>query len=93
MVRLKRVSMRRQRQHRKEKFLQELGDSVRLFRVELLLSQEQLGQRCGLHRTYITDVESGYRNLSLLTVVKLAQALEITLSSLILHAENARHQS
>lgn len=81
-------AMRRRFQHRNERFLQHLGESVRIHRIDQLLSQEQLGTRCGMHRTYITDIENGYRNLSLLTVLKLAQALEIAISSLILRAEN-----
>ena len=79
--------MRSRFQHRNQKFLQHLGESVRTYRVDKLLSQEQLGTLCGLHRTYITDIEGGYRNLSLLTALKVAGALEIALSALIGHAE------
>lgn len=45
-------------------------------------SQEELAERADLHRTYISDVERGARNLSLESMSKLARALEISLSAL-----------
>ena len=41
------------------------GAAIREHRLRLGLSQEGLGERAELHRTYITDVERGARNLSL----------------------------
>lgn len=41
------------------------------------MSQEELADRAGLHRTYIGGVEQGRRNLSLLNIMKIAKALEI----------------
>jgi CheY-like chemotaxis protein/DNA-binding XRE family transcriptional regulator len=46
------------------------------------LSQEQLAGRAGLHRTYVSDIERGARNLSLESIDKLAKALEIPVSTL-----------
>ena len=56
------------------------GNSVRIWRRQLGLSQEELAERADLHRTYVSDVERGARNLSLQSIAKLAQALQVTIS-------------
>jgi CheY-like chemotaxis protein/DNA-binding XRE family transcriptional regulator len=58
------------------------GASVRTWRKRLHISQEELGGRSGLHRTYICDVERGARNVSLESIEKLARALEISTATL-----------
>jgi len=47
------------------------------------LSQEELGRRTGLHRTYMSDLERGTRNLALVNILKVAVALEVEASELI----------
>jgi CheY-like chemotaxis protein/DNA-binding XRE family transcriptional regulator len=56
------------------------GSSVKIWRNQLGLSQEELAERSDLHRTYISDVERGARNLSLLSMEKLAAALQVSIS-------------
>lgn len=58
------------------------GSSIKARRSRLGLSQEQLAERADLHRTYISDVERGARNISLQSITKLAAALEISVSAL-----------
>jgi transcriptional regulator with XRE-family HTH domain len=60
----------------------EFGASVRAYRSRLGISQEELAGRANLHRTYVCDVERGARNISLLTIHKLARALEIPVAAL-----------
>jgi transcriptional regulator with XRE-family HTH domain len=55
-----------------------LGQAVRKTRKRLALSQEQLAERAELHWTYIGGIERGERNVSLLNIVKIAHALEIS---------------
>lgn len=55
---------------------------MREHRLRQGLSQEGLAERADLHRTYVTDVERGARNLSILSIAKLARALEIPISAL-----------
>lgn len=60
------------------------GQNVRRLRLEKGLSQEKFAELCGLHRTYISDIECFQRNVSLETVQKIANALEVEIYSLFL---------
>jgi transcriptional regulator with XRE-family HTH domain len=83
--------MRKDSTNHKEPFLRHLGDAIRSRRVDLYLSQEQLGSLAGLHRTYVTDIENGFRNISLKTLLRVAKALKSLPSTPILAAESAMH--
>lgn len=61
---------------------QKFGAAIRSERAEQGISQEELADRAGLHRTYISDVERGMRNLSLGSIERLAAALELSVSTL-----------
>ena len=63
------------------------GDAVRARREELELTQEELADRAGIHRTYLSDVERGRRNVSILNVERLAVALSLKLSELFQRVE------
>ena len=52
-------------------------------RNSLGISQEELGFRCGLDRTYISGIERGVRNPSLTALVALSKGFEITVSQLL----------
>jgi transcriptional regulator with XRE-family HTH domain len=64
-----------------------LGQVLQEHRNELKLSQSQLAQSSDFHRSYISDVERGYRNISLKNLNRLAHALKVPASSLLLLAE------
>lgn len=57
--------------------LRVFGTNVRKYRNELGISQEKLAEKCGLHRTYISDIERFKRSISLDNIQKIANALEI----------------
>lgn len=59
------------------------GEKVRTKRKEQQLSQDELADRCGLHRTYIGAVERGERNITLINAEKIANALQVSLSELV----------
>lgn len=60
----------------------ELGRRIKRLREERGLSQEELAGRSDIHVTYLSGVENGKRNPSLLILYRLAEALEVSLSSL-----------
>jgi len=67
----------------KNKLLVSLGKSVRTRRESAGLTQEQLGDKAGLDPTYISGIERGVRNPSLLSIERLARALGVSISELL----------
>ncbi len=59
------------------------GDKLREVRKQKGLSQESLALKSRLHRTYISDIERGARNVSLRNIEKIAKALVVTPKSLL----------
>lgn len=53
------------------------GDQLRLARLERRLTQDQLAERAGLHRTYIGHLERGRCSPTLATLERLARALDL----------------
>jgi transcriptional regulator with XRE-family HTH domain len=70
-----------------------LGELVRKRRIELGLSQENLGFECGLHRTYIGSIERGETNLSLENMAVLATALRCEIVDLIPNLKSVRSKA
>lgn len=64
-----------------------ISKAIRERRVGLGVSQEELGNRADLHRTYISDIEAGRRNLSLRSLFRLASGLGLSVSELLKLAE------
>lgn len=58
------------------------GDRIRSERRRLGLSQEQLAELAGLHRTYIGMIERAEKNITLLNIEKLAKALNLRIRDL-----------
>lgn len=58
------------------------GKRLREKRNELGLSQEAFAAKCGLDRTYISGIERGRRNVSLLNIEAIAKALSTSVSEL-----------
>jgi len=64
-----------------------LGSTIRKHRLDKKISQEGLGYKCNLHRTYIGSIERGERNISLLNIVTIAKALDMTGGKLLTDAD------
>ena len=71
--------------------LEVFGTNLRKYRTEKGYSQEKFAELCGLHRTYISDIECFRRNVSLENVEKIADALEISAYKLLISEEVRQH--
>ena len=60
---------------------EKVGQRIRKLRRQLGISQEELASRANLDRTYITSVERGKRNISVVNLEKLANALGVSLKT------------
>lgn len=58
-------------------YLKRFGQRIRELRLETGLSQEKFALTIGMDRTYLSSVESGKRNLSILNIKKIADGLEV----------------
>lgn len=58
------------------------GQKIRLVRMSKGLSQEELGNQSGLHRTYIGQVERAEKNISLKNIYKIANSLDVEIREL-----------
>ncbi|RBY76880.1 XRE family transcriptional regulator [Blastococcus sp. TF02-09] len=61
----------------------QFGERVRTRRQKLGLSQEGLAEACGLHWTFVGQVERGRRNLTLHNILKLASGLKVDPAELV----------
>ena len=58
------------------------GDRLRKIRQKKNLSQEELGFKADIHRTYVGAIERGEQNVSLINIEKLAKALNVRIKEL-----------
>lgn len=70
--------------------LLEFGFHLKKLRLERGLSQEQLGLIAELDRTYISGIERGVRNVSLVNIFRIAKALDIPVAALFSDIEGSR---
>jgi transcriptional regulator with XRE-family HTH domain len=63
--------------------LKEFGETLRAYRSKAGLSQEKLAAKAGLDRTYVGGAERGERNVALVNIARLADALGIRPSQLL----------
>lgn len=67
----------------KHKILRKFGYRLKTLRKAKGWSQEELGKRAGLHRTYIGSIERSERNVSLINIEIIAKALKVKISDLV----------
>jgi transcriptional regulator with XRE-family HTH domain len=74
-------------------FLKCLGVAIRKLRVERRMTQKELGDLCGLTRTYVCILERAPHNLSFGNLLRVATALKVPASFLLRAAEDLHAQS
>jgi transcriptional regulator with XRE-family HTH domain len=67
--------------------VKKIGERIRLIRREKGLSQEQLGELSDLHTNYVGQIERGEKNLTIESLEKVVQALEISMEQLFRHVD------
>jgi len=65
-----------------EKILKSFGETIKTLRKRRGISQEELAHLSGLDRSYVGGVERGERNISLINILKIANALNLSLNQL-----------
>jgi len=60
-----------------------LGQNVKRLRTAMAISQEELAEQAGVHRTYASDIERGVRNPTIVVVERFAAALKVSAGSLL----------
>lgn len=73
-----------------KKLLIIFGENVRKYRKILNISQEELAERANLHRTYIGMIERAEKNITLLNMEKIANALEVKIEDLLKLSNNEK---
>ncbi len=68
------------------------GSNLRKYRTNMNLSQEKFAEKCGLHRTYISDIECFRRSISLENIQKIANALGIETYKLFIEQEENHNE-
>jgi transcriptional regulator with XRE-family HTH domain len=66
-----------------DKAQKQLGSAIRKMRQELDYSQEAFAHQCGVHRTYMGAIERGERNISLMNIIRVSNALNMKPSKLL----------
>ena len=64
------------------------GENVRKYRRNLDISQEELAHRAELHRTYIGMIERAEKNITLVNMEKIANALKVNIEDLLNNSDN-----
>lgn len=62
---------------------QKIGENMRRIRIEKNMSQGDICRKMGLDRSYVSNVENGKQNLTLSTIEKIAEVLEVDVIQLI----------
>lgn len=63
-------------------FLKRVGKSIRMIRKSKKMKQEELAELCGISQTYISDIENGKRNITIIKLFDIAEALDVDVEAI-----------
>ena len=75
------------------KILNIFAENVRMYRRVLGISQEELAYRANLHRTYIGMIERAEKNITLVNIEKIANALEVNIEILLKISKDGKEKN
>ena len=65
------------------RILKDMGNRLKSIRKIYGLNQAELAYRAGFSRSYYSDIETGKRNISILNLFKLSEALDVSITELV----------
>lgn len=68
--------------HSEKEYLISLGKRIKGIRLEKKISQTEIAYRCGFDKSNYSTIESGKRNPTIISLLKIAKALDISLIDL-----------
>ncbi len=74
--------MYEENEHSEKEYLITLGKRIKKLRLEKKISQTEIAYRCGFDKSNYNTIESGKRNPTILSLLKIAKALEVSLADL-----------
>lgn len=69
----------------------QFGARIAELRKQFSISQEELAERCGVHRTYIGTVERGEKSPTLNTIYKIAKGFNMSIQELLSFSDNVKN--
>lgn len=72
--------------HAKDPALLAIGAAIRSLRQARGISQEELAHRCGIERSYMSSIERGLQNSSVIALMRIVRAIGVSLEELIREA-------
>lgn len=79
--------------HERSAWLRAFGEAISERRSFVVMTQQQLADHSGIHRTYVSDIERGARNITVTTANKIAEALETSTAKLFIVADKKLKES
>jgi transcriptional regulator with XRE-family HTH domain len=75
----------------KKSIYKTIGNNIKLFRRKEILTLNELSKKTGISPSFLSNIESGLKQPTLLTLEKIANALKINITSLFINREKSTH--
>ena len=80
--------MKNKLQNSDKEYLILLGNHIRQIRLSKKISQTEIAYRCGFDKSNYNTIEAGKRNPTIITLIKIASALEVSLEEILIFRTN-----